>query len=254
MRRLVTQELQLRTVGRRVPPVVMPLLLSGFGPMLAVQFLRGGADCTEWKESIELLEQLLASLQPEAARDSAVEREARQAGIEAAVSTRLISVGIPEPKVQVLLAGLLQAYLDAAEDAFTQEVFNSDEPRVDEQEDVAPRMEQLAQQALNAILTPGGWFKVWDAAQQQQRWLKLTSYYPAQDAVVFSDFLGQNLMKMRGLGLVHDLLEGRSEPVDPDAVVQKSLRLLDPLAARARACEELPVWVAAEPPAAQVTQ
>jgi hypothetical protein len=250
VRRLVAQELQLRTVGRRVPQSVMPLLLSGFGPMLAVQFMRGGADCTEWNESIELLQDMLDSLQPVAQVDMPQEREARQAGIEAALTTRLLSVGVAEPKVQDLLAGLVLAYQEMAEDIFaapkaeaTPEEAAAASAAADDE--ARKQTDAIAHQALTVILTPGTWFKVWDMIRGEQRWLKLSQYYGAQDTVVFTDFSGQNLLRMRAMALVNDLLNGRSEPVDPDMVVQKSLKLLGPLAAEASACNEPPLWMPA---------
>jgi hypothetical protein len=260
VRRLVAQELQLRTVGRRVPQSVMPLLLSGFGPMLAVQFMRGGADCTEWHESIELLEELLDSLQP-GQQTQGAERESRQSGIEAALSTRLISVGVAESKVQDLLAGLVLAYQEMAEDGFAAasvgsavdidltDVGGGEElmppPAPEPRRDVEAENLAIAEQALTVILTSGTWFKVWDVTKSEQRWLKLSQYYGAQDIVVFTDFSGQNLMRMRAMALVNDLLHQRSEPVDPDIVVQKSLKLLGPLATAAALCEEVPQWMPA---------
>lgn len=104
------------------------------------------------------------------------------------------------------------------------------------------------------ILTSGTWFKVWDGVHQQERWLKLSQYYSAQDTVVFTDFAGQNLFRMRAMALVNDLLDGRSEPVDPDIVVQKSLKLLGPLAAEARLCTEPPLWVPAATEPAPVNE
>lgn len=248
VRRLVAQELQLRTMGRRIPDPVMPLLLSGFGPMLAVQFLRGGADCTEWKESIELLEQLLDSLVPGSDDELPTDRVARESGIIASITTRLISIGVNEEKTENLVAGLVQAYRELSMLA----AVATPPPQAKPEEDAARHL-NLARQALSVILMPGCWFKVWDATNEQLRWLKLASHHAEADSVVFTDFSGENHLRIRTLALVNDLLEGRSEPVDPDAVVQKSLKLLGPLAAEAAACKDGPVWMQAQARAADGT-
>ena len=99
-----------------------------------------------------------------------------------------------------------------------------------------------ARHALTSILVTGSWFQVWDASHQQKRWLKLHVYAAAQDSVVFSDFLGEHHLSMRVATFAHDLVAGRSAPVDPNPTVRRALALLPPLAAELPETGDKPHW------------
>lgn len=116
------------------------------------------------------------------------------------------------------------------------------------------RARAAARHALTTVLSIGSWFQVWDASHDQRRWLKLHGYFPAQDAIVFTDFLGENNLKIRIGPFTHDLIAGRSAPVDPNPTVRRALGLLPPIAAEFPASDDKPQWapaaVAAAPAAA----
>ncbi|MBI2383447.1 MAG: DUF1631 family protein, partial [Gammaproteobacteria bacterium] len=237
VRRLVAQELRLRTAARDIPRSAMPLLLSGFGPMLAVQFLRGGMSGGGWSAAVELLDRLLDSLD-RADGLSATERAVRETEIIAGVKQQLESVGVAEDKIQRLLAGLADAYRARTESSTSQPV--APDPAA-----ALARAQAEARQALAAVLTPGSWFKVLDPLHDAQRWLKVHSYNPPHDVVLFADFLGTNHLRLRASCFSADLVAGRSEPVDPSPTARRALKLLAPLAEGAPPAGEGAAWVAA---------
>lgn len=243
VRRVVAQELKLRTAARRVPPSLMPLLLSGFAPLLSVNAVRGGIDGIPWNDSLGLLDRLLNSIEPQAA-----EREnqgAEEAEIVARITERLIGIGLPHDKVQRLVGLLLDHYQSQA-------LHHA------QQAEAAPSAAELAaaesagaadraRHALSAVLTVGGWFQVWDASSAQRRWLKLGAYVPERNSVSFDDFLGENRLRIPASSLIRDLVEGRSTPVDPSPAVQRSLSLLAPLLDLLPESQEAPLWQPASP-------
>lgn len=247
VRRLVAQELKLRTATRAVPESVMPLLLSGFGPLLAVNALRGGIHGIPWKESIALLERLLASIEPH--KLPSLHQSAEEADIVTSVTERLIGIGLSHEKVQKLVAALLDIYQTQALELAVAPVVGMTSshpamPATPVTPQISPEAQAAAnaQQALTAILVIGSWFQVWDAPNDQRRWLKLHAYIPARDMVVFDDFMGENHLRLPASSLIRDLIESRSAPVDPSPAVQRSLKLLGPLSAMLPVSSELAVW------------
>ena len=245
VRRLVAQELKLRTAARRVPESVMPLLLSGFGPLLAVNALRGGMHGIPWKESVALLERVLASIEPGVLPHE--HQSAEEAEIVTSITERLIGIGLPHDKVQKLVAALLEVYQRLALEQAVQPVVGLSSAVAPPNPPVSPEVQAAAaaQQALSVILTVGSWFQIWDAPNNQRRWLKLHAYVPSRDAVVFDDFTGENHLRIHASTLIRDLIAGRSAPIDPNPAVQRSLPLLSPLAAMLPVSDEPAVWQSA---------
>ncbi|HUP92217.1 MAG TPA: DUF1631 family protein, partial [Solimonas sp.] len=283
VRRLVAQELQMRTAARYLPDALRPLLLSGFAPLLAVNVLQGGMNGIPWQESLKLLDRVLDTLDP--AQQLAPERRrAVENQIAADVYIRLTDVGLAPEKVERLITTLSETYrLLAKQPAPVAAAPPAPiEPRSAPPAAAAPgaatapvpvpvapmpapapaaaapspqalaqsarpspeaRAKAAAQQALTAILTVGSWFQVWDSGHQQQRWLKLHAYFPAQDVILFDDFLGENHLRIRASSFTHDLIGKRSAPVDPNPAVLRSLDMLAPLADTMPAPEP-PVWQA----------
>ena len=261
VRRLVAMELNLRTASRSVPDAIRPLLLSGFGPMLAHNMLRGGIDGIAWKESMELLDRMFDSLDPAKQHPPAV-RQAAESAITFEIGQRLLDMGLPNSKVQRLVVGLADAYKAQARAAPPPAAPASSRPTAAAAETpaAAPAPEPLpvetlsadararaaARHALTSILTVGSWFQVWDSSQNQRRWLKLHQYFPTQDTVVFDDFLGENHLRIRSSVFTHDLIAGRSAPVDPNPTVRRALELLAPVASELPKSSEPPQWMPAD--------
>lgn len=81
---------------------------------------------------------------------------------------------------------------------------------------------------MQQLLRPGHWFRVWCTDTNNCRWLKLEGFYVGADTVVFEDFGGENRLKMSATAFAHDIVSGRSSPVDPDPSLQRVLKLLPP--------------------------
>ncbi len=115
VRRMVAHELRHRIGGRQLPKGVMRLMLSGFGPLLTLDYIRHGFGGQSWNQTMELVDRVLASLGP--TTGSAEERSAEEAEVVTAISRRLSNIGFSEAKLHEVVSGLLQAYLDRTERA-----------------------------------------------------------------------------------------------------------------------------------------
>jgi hypothetical protein len=225
VRRIVSQEIRLHIGERRIPRPAMPLLLSGIAPMLASAYLRGGERDRGWEETLNLLDGILDSFDPQTA--ASTNRAEYEAGVISAVSQRLLSAGHPEDKVQTLLNGLVEAYLKLSTSDGGELVQIAPAPESAPETGALPQPRNgEAGPALPLLLRHGEWFRVWDAGNRYCHWLKLTAYHAAHDAVLFEDFGAENLLKMRATAFVHDLAAGRSSPVDPESSTRQLIALL----------------------------
>lgn len=245
VRKVVAQELELNTLAQPIPEAVDPLLRSGWGPMMAMRLLRHGHDSEIWRSGMELLHRVLFALNPKSpnARTQA-EREALRRDLAVA----LAEVGMPESRIDSLLQGLDSALDDVEVEATRRPAAaeappmpaGSADPAPSAATDADPEQEQAPapevavvpkpaadpEQLLEQLLVIGSWFRVYDRAHLDTRWLKVMSWYPQTQRVSFAEFDGKNVLTQHTRDLIEDLILGRSEPIDP---VPSALHLLKAL-------------------------
>lgn len=247
VRKVVAQELELNTLAQPIPEAVDPLLRSGWGPMMAMRLLRHGHDSEIWRSGMELLHRVLFALNPKSpnARTQA-EREALRRDLAVA----LAEVGMPESRIDSLLHGLDSALDDVEVEAeATRRPAPSEAPPASTDateiapsaaaDPVPPQQQEPAveiaaaptpvanpEQLLEQLLVIGSWFRVYDRAHLDTRWLKVMSWYSQTQRVSFAEFDGKNVLTQHTRDLIEDLILGRSEPIDP---VPSALHLLKAL-------------------------
>ncbi len=256
VRRQVAQELEVQTLGRRVPDPVMDLLRGGVGPLMAVRLLKNGRGSGPYQEAQSMMEGVLKSLEfiPPASPEVLETREQ----LLSKIVTALADIGMAEDKVESLLNGLQEVYklLDSAEAApgaavaaQTERLTEREEhllmSDIDQQAREKAREERASQAAapppvaasadaasatvmdlLRRLLAPESWFRVYDAEHNQTRWLKLNSFYPEQDSVTFTGFDESLKLSIRAHRFAEHLASGQSEPINPDDSAREALEQL----------------------------
>jgi hypothetical protein len=228
VRRVVSHELKRRIGERRLPPGVMRLMLSGFGPLLCLDYIRNGIDGASWTQTMQLVDRVIDSLQP--SRGSTAERAMAEAEIMASISRRLAGIGFSDARMEEVLSGLLQAYLELADndEEAVLESAESGELRVTIP-DAPPAIslelspEKEIQGLLSILLVPGGWFTVWEPAAQTKHWVRVKGYYPVQNAVMFGHYMEERFLRVRATAFATDLIEGRASPIDPSPELQAAV-------------------------------
>ena len=256
VRRQVAQELEVQTLGRRVPDPVMSLLRGGVGPLMAVRLLKNGRGSAPYQEAQSLMEGVLKSLEfiPPASPEELETREQ----LLSKIVTALADIGMAEDKVESLLNGLQEVYklLDSVESAPGAAVGAQTERLTEREEhllmaDIDQAREAAREEAahkpveappaaspaagaaglsvmelLQRVLAPESWFRVYDAEHNQTRWLKLNSFYPDQDSVTFTGFDESLKLSIRAHRFAEHLASGQSEPINPDESAKEALDLL----------------------------
>lgn len=251
VRRVVAHELRRQIGERSIPRGVMRLMLSGFGPLLCLDFIRSGVQGESWNQTMALVERVLGSLEPQSG--SADARAADEAEIVAALSRRLANIGFSESKLEEVLAGLLQAYLERASGIvpeFESAAASDDAGAVASVATAAPSVraalspERELQGLLSIILIPGAWFTVWDPGEQTKHWMRVRGYYAAQNTVLFAHYMEERFLRLHANAFATDLVEGRTAAIDPSRELQNAIeRLAEVPFPRA---SEAVVWVTAD--------
>ncbi len=213
----VARELELRLAGRELSPPMLILLRSGIAPLLALRLLKGGRDSPDFRDADALLDRLLGSLdipQPPREQDQRL-----RALLLVDLRKALTGIGMSEARAGLLIDSLIASWAQG------------DQPAVSAARDTvaqpaAAALHAAAPALLSRILLPETWFRVFDPGQQQTRWLKLAHHYAAEDRVSFTGFDETTHLSLRASRLGSDLVDGRSEPVNPSPDARNALELL----------------------------
>ena len=242
VRRIVSYELKRRIGDRRIAPGVMRLMLSGFGPLLCLDYIRNGIEGASWTQTMRLVDRVLASLEPTHATAEA--RAAEEAEIVATISRRLANIGFSEERLEEIISGLLQAYLELAKHPPRPAAPAADVTSPSSAEPPKLPLEQELQGLLSILLVPGAWFTLWDPAAQTKHWVRVRGYYPAQDNVMFGHYMEERYLRMRATAFATALVEGHASAIDPSPELQSAIARLAELPFE-RTTDSI-VWTTAE--------
>jgi hypothetical protein len=233
VRRVVSEELQLRCTGRNIPDTAWPLLKSGWAPMMAAHLLRHGLDCTQWRDGLKLLDRILTALDP---HKNIAATEPANLCTEA--DARFNEVGLLANRRKELIEAFLAA-LDETE-VFRQQL--AEEARAEAMpatgEPVATKVTPLEPKAapppeakpvepdlsplslISALIAPGNWFRILDARSGKNRWMKAVAHYPGHDNIAFAEFNGRNSLFIKTQPFLDGIVDGSIEPLDLMPIAQ----------------------------------
>ena len=213
VRRIIAEELQLRTRGTTITDGVRPLLNSLWAPMMAMHLLHHGPDSVEWKHGIASLDRVLAMLDP-AQEELRGDTQVRALRTELAAGFK--AVGLAEARVTAALDSFeatlatIRPGAAAAEAALE----NLAPPPVNMHASTDPEARENVTELLEQLVQPGSWFLIHDPDRKESRWMKAVAYYAGLDCAAFAEFNGSNTLLLKSRMLLEDLLARRTVPVD----------------------------------------
>lgn len=216
-RRVVEEELQLRSAGHRVPNPAMSLLRSGWAPMMSAHLLRHGMDCPPWREGLALLEAILKALDT-----SSPSPAGGAAKLVAEIDRQLAAAGMMPTRRKELVDAFLPALLQAEigrRRGTTPPTVSSSPGNASAATAAAPASSSASgldreESLVHALMIPGNWFRITDARTGTHRWLKAVSYYPGRGTVAFAEFNGRNALFLQRREFLEGLLDGSIEPIE----------------------------------------
>ncbi|MEJ2464418.1 MAG: DUF1631 domain-containing protein [Candidatus Thiodiazotropha sp.] len=213
-----------------VPEAVMALLEDGWKDVLLLNYLRQGADSKEWQESLEMVDQLLWSVQP---KSDYAERQQLLRGIPELLRNlreRLNSISFDQHKMARLFKELQNCHIgclrggdpNLIQGAGTQpasvqeihfpdsQIINSDSQLSQVVEDAALSQDEAAQEARD--LEIGVWLEMQDGSVKNR--VKLSWKSKVTDTYIFVNRKGMKAMELTTAGLAKRFRDGTVTRVD----------------------------------------
>ncbi|MEJ2396029.1 MAG: DUF1631 domain-containing protein [Candidatus Thiodiazotropha sp.] len=213
-----------------VPEAVMALLEDGWKVVLLLNYLRQGADSKEWQESLEMVDQLLWSVQP---KSDYAERQQLLRGIPELLRNlreRLNSISFDQHKMARLFKELQNCHIgclrggdpNLIQGAGTQpasvqeihfpdsQIINSDSQLSQVVEDAALSQDEAAQEARD--LEIGVWLEMQDGSVKNR--VKLSWKSKVTDTYIFVNRKGMKAMELTTAGLAKRFRDGTVTRVD----------------------------------------
>lgn len=218
VRRVVAHELRRRMGTQQVSAGVMRLMLSGFGPILSMAYIRGGTQSAEWDDTMQLIDRVLASLLPYRPEEVSASRRDEESAVVAAITHRLARVGFTEERSVEVLSGLLTQYREtAAAHSRGEPPPLSAAPAESAHSPAARDLHDL----LSIFLIPSTWYTLIDQ-DKTKHWVRVKSYYPAQNTVLFSHYMEPRYIRLRATSFATCLVEGQANPIEPSAELRSA--------------------------------
>lgn len=220
VRRIIAEELQLRTRGHTISDDVRTLLHSAWAPMMAMHLLHHGPDSAQWNSGMSLLDRILSTLDPRRVET----RGTTVLGLLCTdIETELRGVGLSETRI----AGVIEGYRKTLAEIGPPEA--AEAPEVDlspppvSLSAVTPGTAEGVSELLEVLVTPGAWFLIHDHDRGESRWMKAVAFYAGLDCAAFAEFNGSNTLLVKSRTLLDDLIARRTVPIDLGPAAKSSL-------------------------------
>ena len=221
VRRIIAEELQLRTRGTTITDEVRPLLNSLWAPMMAMHLLHHGPDSAEWKRGIGSLDRVLAMLDP---AQEAQRADAEVQGLRSGLESDFKAVGLADARIASALDGFEKALKAIQPGVATPDpALDNLAPPIGMRASSNPDAKENVAELLETLVQPGAWFLVFDQERNESRWMKAVAYYAGLDCAAFAEFNGSNTLLLKSRMLLEDLLARRTVPVDLGPTARSAL-------------------------------
>lgn len=211
VRRIIAEELQLRTRGCTISEGVRPLLNSAWAPMMAMHLLHHGPNSAQWKQGMATLDRILQALDP---RRADARGETERAELFKALDDEFRGAGLAEARVRSALDGFDQALREIKTTVTPDNVYATPAPAVSLSALSSSGAQEGVGELLELLIQPGAWFLIFDHDRGESRWMKAVAYYAGLDCAAFAEFNGSNTLLLKSRTLLDDLVSRKTVPID----------------------------------------
>jgi len=209
----VDEELQRVTEARELLATAELLIDRALRPFLGLTLLRHSIASPLWEQSLNLAERVIRSVDLiRAAELSNTDRSQVRDDLEDA----LVLERMPRERNEEAVSSLralhdeIEAYLEQKAPAPQKVAPN-------------PQRETARNKPLRDYLTLGAWFRIYNRKNDETHWMRLLEHERDVDFIVFGGFDADNKLLIPPLEFEEDLINGRSEPLDPPPAFETAL-------------------------------
>ncbi|MCW9012619.1 MAG: DUF1631 domain-containing protein [Gammaproteobacteria bacterium] len=234
-RHVVLTELQYQTKNKVLPKEIKPLILKYWSTLMLHKFARHGKESAEWNEVVNLLKQLIYSLQPVKSKDQFLLLKYDSASLVDEIREHLYSTKQNREAIDAIinkLGDIHQQRIDESEFDVDEEldfefdagaiIPEAEDDLVQKQlEKEAQAKEQISRLPSNVKL--GVWFEVYTGNNRALRRLKLSIILFDEAKLVFVDRMGNKVLEKHATEFVEELEANQSRIIDDHSIFNHAL-------------------------------
>lgn len=235
-RHVILTELKRYTKNKIVPPPINPLILKNWSNLMLQKYVQYGTDSKEWKESIEILKQLISSVQPVTNKIRLLMLKNSSADLVETIKSSLYSTKQDKTAIDAAIAALAAIHREILDNASFDKSHpepvsspEATEPVIDDHaeaqrladEKLRISKEQIAMLPKNVRI--GAWFEIFNGADHAIRRLKLSMIMFDDAKLVFVDRVGNRVMEKQATELLEELNTNRSRLIADHSIFNHAL-------------------------------
>ena len=241
-RQVVLEEMQHHVAHKVVPEAAQPLILRHWSTEMFHRYIRNGKDSEAWREAVQLLRNIIQTLQPINSHESLTTVKLTLPVLTTTIRNILDESKQDKEKTHSAIDAwnhYIQANIDAT--AFDTETTSenvieaahapAELPVVDLTEEVSEPspLEQRSEEArgklamLPSDVKPGMWFQLYTGEESAVRRLKLSVIIMEEARLIFVDRHGRKVMEKTADEFARELDEGLSECIADHSVFDHAL-------------------------------
>ena len=260
IRQVVLQELRSRTTGKILPNKAHPLILKLWPSLMFNHYLKHGKDSRQWQLTIDVLDRLIASVQPISSYQALNHLVGAHEKLMAAVDNLLREVNHPREDIQTVLNTLQDTYIELIDSANLgdEEKMSADAGQTNNlKKDSANRIKSNTRSAessfdntspkaiaditgvsftgaektlhqaklerLPKVVRPGVWFELDNGNDRPPRRLKLSVILVEESKLIFVNRHGEKILEKDVEAFVKELEENRSRIIADHSLFDHAL-------------------------------
>jgi len=235
-RHVILTELKRYTKNKIIPPSINSLILKNWSNLMLMKYLQHGTESDEWKECIEILKQLVSSVQPVTNKIRLLMLKNSSAELINSIKNDLYNTKQDRASIDTVLetlAAIHKEILDSANavkiDTETTESHAITETPIDDHaeaqksanEKIRISKEQIAM--LPKEVRIGAWFEVFNGSDHAIRRLKLSMIMFDDAKLVFVDRVGNRVLEKQATELLDELMTNKSRVIADHSIFNHAL-------------------------------
>lgn len=235
-RHVILTELKRYTKDKVIPATINPLILKNWSNLMLQKYIQHGTDSTQWKESIELLKQLVSSVQPVTNKIRLLMLKNSSADLIATIKKELYNTRQDRAGIDAALDALASIHKDILSsdnvEKISRDALESKAPPVphvddhEEAQKLADEKIRIAKEQIAKLpkdVRIGAWFEVFNGANHAIRRLKLSMIMYDDAKLVFVDRVGNRVLEKQATELLEELATNKSRVIADHSIFNHAL-------------------------------
>ena len=239
-RHVILTELKRYTKNKVVPPSINQLILKNWSNLMLQKYIQYGTDSQEWKDTIELLKQIISSVQPITNKIRLLMLKSSSADLLDNIKENLYQTKQDKASIDAVVAALasihqeiittasldktkIAAAIDSEIAADARNAIHDDHAEAQKASDEKIRLSKVQIASLPKEVKIGAWFEIFNGKDHIIRRLKLSMIMFDDAKLVFVDRVGNRIMEKQAVELLNELNTNKSRVIADHSIFNHAL-------------------------------